>query len=240
MDKFAQARAEEIKYHEDFYASNTLFEPGTWLSKPVKIVMEMLEALDVSGIRVLDLGCGVGRNSIPIAQRIKEYEGTVTCIDLIPKAIELLEENAKAYEVEDCLLAEASDAEFYPIEPDYYNYIIACSCLEHVSSVGAFEGVVTQMIKGTKNGGINTILMSTDIQDYDLATGELTEGLIELNLETHKAYLMLEELYSGWEILMERDIPQKITEQKHGKQIEFRCNWVTFVARKADGIRSNS
>ncbi|MFC5405821.1 class I SAM-dependent methyltransferase, partial [Cohnella soli] len=183
MNNFIQARSEEIKYHESFYTANGLFEPGTWLAKPVKVVLEMLELLNLNRIRVLDLGCGVGRNSIPIAKILKNHNGTITCIDLIPTAIDLLVKNSKKYDVDNQILPEVADAESFSILPNEFDYIVSCSCLEHVSSVEAFRKVVKRMIDGTKEQGINTILMSTEIEEIDIETGKISEGLIELNLK---------------------------------------------------------
>ncbi|RKP57960.1 class I SAM-dependent methyltransferase [Cohnella endophytica] len=236
MNKFIQARTEEIKYHETFYSYNVLFEPGTWLAKPVKIVMDMLELFNHNEIQILDLGCGVGRNSIPIAQKLKNHQGIITCVDLIPTAIEHLIENSKKYDVHNQIIAEIADAELFLIKPNGFDYIIACSCLEHLSSVDAFRIVVNRMIEGTKENGINTILMSTEIEELDIETGEINEGLIELNLKTEETFALLQELYEDWEILFKRYLPQTIDEMKYGKEIEFRSNWITFVARRKGGI----
>ncbi|MBD8499021.1 hypothetical protein [Paenibacillus arenosi] len=84
-------RAAEIEYHEQFYKQAELFEPGTWLSKPVQVVLDYLDKLlknnsledhlqKGAAFRVLDLACGVGRNSIPIAKRIREQDGVVVCV----------------------------------------------------------------------------------------------------------------------------------------------------------------
>ncbi|WP_254450653.1 class I SAM-dependent methyltransferase [Cohnella herbarum] len=176
MNKFIQARTEEIKYHESFYLESTLFEPGTWLARPVKIVLKMLDLLNNPNIRILDLGCGVGRNSIPIAQIVKNLNGMITCVDLIPTAIDLLIENSRKYNVQDQIIAEVADAEEYLITPREFDYIVACSCLEHVSSVEALKMVVNRMITGTKDNGINAILMSTEVKEIDIETQETADG----------------------------------------------------------------
>ncbi|MCM3626492.1 class I SAM-dependent methyltransferase [Paenibacillus glycanilyticus] len=230
--RFIQARTEEIKYHEKFYAENELFAPGTWLARPVKAIMDTFGLLDPHDVRVLDLGSGVGRNSIPIAQAIKAYGGTVTAVDLIPSAVEILQENARKYEVRDNLNAIVADIEEYRISPQSYDYIIACSALEHVSAEEAFRRVVAGMIAGTKPHGINAILINTQSEELDCSTGEVSEGFIELNLATGKAISLLKEIYGDWEIIVERVIPQSIQEIKYGKPIEFRGNWLTFIVRR--------
>jgi 2-polyprenyl-3-methyl-5-hydroxy-6-metoxy-1,4-benzoquinol methylase len=69
MSVFNQARRKEIEYHEKFYAETKLFQQGSWLSRPVQVVLANLSRLEKDNLQILDLGCGVGRNSIPIAQQ---------------------------------------------------------------------------------------------------------------------------------------------------------------------------
>ncbi|NIK68406.1 MULTISPECIES: class I SAM-dependent methyltransferase [unclassified Paenibacillus] len=230
--RFLQARTEEIKYHEKFYAEHELFAPGTWIAKPVQAIMDTYVLLEPHGMRVLDLGCGVGRNAIPIAQAIKAYSGKVTAVDLLPSAVAILQDNAEKYEVKDNLEAIAADIEYFQIPSQFYDYIIACSSLEHVSSVDAFRTVIGRMIEGTRPRGIHAILMSTQTEELDYNTGVVSEGLIELNLSTDDAFFLLRECYNGWEIVLERVIPQAVQEVKYGKSIEYRGNWLTFIVRR--------
>ncbi|AIQ13732.1 class I SAM-dependent methyltransferase [Paenibacillus durus] len=234
MKDLVQARKKEMSYHEQFYRDTALFEPGTWLSKPVEVVLDMLSRLDLNNeVRVLDLGCGVGRNSIPIAQKIQKTGGSVVSMDLLPIAIDKLRTYAEKYKVNESIHTKVADAEFYPITPGHFDYIIACSCLEHVSGIAAFRSVIQRMINGTRNEGIHCILMSTEVMEYQIETGEETEGEIELNLKTEEAVSTLRELYTDWEILIQRAVPQTIHEKKYEKEIEFRSTWLTFAARNA-------
>ena len=88
--------AEELS-HTEMYNSFALFAPGSWLAKPVRTVLELLPLFDgYSSFRALDLGCGVGRNSIPIAQHFQNTPCRVDCVDILPLAIEKLMENGMA------------------------------------------------------------------------------------------------------------------------------------------------
>ncbi|ACT02569.1 class I SAM-dependent methyltransferase [Paenibacillus sp. JDR-2] len=230
--RFHRARTEEMKYHEKFYAEHELFAPGTWIAKPVKAIMDTFALLDPYQMRVLDLGSGVGRNAIPIAQAIKANNGKVTAVDLLPSAVAILQENAEKYDVINHLEAVVADIEHFQIPAESYDYIIACSSLEHVSSADAFRRVVARMIEGTRSRGIHAILMSTQTEELDYSTGVVSEGLIELNLSTDEAFHLLRECYSGWEIVLERVIPQAVQEIKYGKSIEYRGNWLTYIVRR--------
>ena len=182
--------------------------------------------------RVLDLGCGVGRNSIPVAQRIRSANGKVICVDLLPSAIDKLVQYAALYGVSSSIEALAADVEQYEIAEASYHYIIACSCLEHLSSEEAFVCKVKQMQAGTVDQGIHCIMMSTEVKEIDRETGFEEKGLIELNLSTDRAFSILDELYSEWEVLTRRQVQQDIQEVKDGRDVLFRSQWMTFTARK--------
>ncbi|MDO3413409.1 class I SAM-dependent methyltransferase [Saccharibacillus sp. CPCC 101409] len=236
INNFTQAREAEMNYHENFYNETSLFQAGTWLSKPVQVVMDLLEQLNLNQVSVLDLGCGVGRNSIPIAQKVKSHGGSVLGVDLLPTAIDKLSKYIEEYDIQRTLDTEVADAEYYEIEREEHDYIIACSCLEHVSNIEAFKKVILRMIEGTKKEGINCILMSTEVKEYDLEQGKEKDGLVELNVKTDVAISILREQYKEWEILIERCSPQTVREKKQGKDIEFRSQWLTFAARRRSGI----
>lgn len=72
MNRINYIRHEEKKYHDLCYEQYKLFETGSWLYKPVKTVMNLMNYFEGrNNLQVLDLGSGVGRNSIPLAQKIK-------------------------------------------------------------------------------------------------------------------------------------------------------------------------
>ncbi|MBP3964673.1 class I SAM-dependent methyltransferase [Paenibacillus lignilyticus] len=233
MNHFAEAREQETKYHEAFYLETELFAPGTWLAKPVKTVMNLLQELGTNEpIHVLDLGCGVGRNSIPIAEAVQPAGGSVVGVDLLPVAIEKLEQYAAQYGVQSVIRSVVADVEQYEIPPYAYDYIVACSCLEHVSDLAAFQAVVNRMIRGTKDRGINCILINTEAAEYDVELGSQSPGVIELPMKTEETIHLLRALYRDWEIRIVSVIPQSIAEEKNGRAIEFRGNWLTFAAQQ--------
>lgn len=63
-------------------------------------------------------------------------------------------------------------------------------------------------------------------------SGEIQDGRIELNMKSDSVFGALIELYADWEIMLEKQLPQKIRETKYGQEIEFRGTWITFIARR--------
>ncbi|HET6871986.1 MAG TPA: class I SAM-dependent methyltransferase, partial [Sporolactobacillaceae bacterium] len=72
MDRLSYIRQEEKAYHDYCYENYKLFVEGSWLYKPVETVMNYMSWFEEKEeIQVLDLGCGVGRNTIPLAERLE-------------------------------------------------------------------------------------------------------------------------------------------------------------------------
>ena len=129
-------REAEAQSHIQMYRENELFTGSTWLSKPVRTVIELLPLLNSKeNIAVLDLGCGVGRNCIPVAQRFVGKNCKIDCVDILPEAIFILAENAKRYQVEPAIKGIVCPIDDYIIQPGHYDLIIAVSALEHMDSL---------------------------------------------------------------------------------------------------------
>ena len=87
MNRLEQIRKAEAQSHIAAYERLELYAPGSWLSKPVKALEPLLELYENrEGLRVLDLGSGVGRNAIACAKKLPD--SVVECVDILPVAIE--------------------------------------------------------------------------------------------------------------------------------------------------------
>ncbi|OPG98158.1 hypothetical protein B2I21_12550 [Chryseobacterium mucoviscidosis] len=232
--QFEAARKAEAGYHSNFYQNNELFASGTWMSRPMPMVMDMLERLlaHKTELRVLDLGCGVGRHTIPIAQRLGQTNSEVIGVDLLDEAVDGLRKYAKEYQVGHIVQVEKADVEHYAIEPDHFDYIAACSCLEHVSNKQALIEAIERLQVGTCRGGIHCITMSTSVEEMEINTGRTIEPLIELNLPTAEAVALLENAYTDWNILLQEHVTQTIEEEKYDEPTQFRCELLRFAAQK--------
>ncbi|WP_413377358.1 class I SAM-dependent methyltransferase [Paenibacillus taichungensis] len=233
-EQFEAARKAEAGYHFNFYQNNELFASGTWMARPMPMVMDMLERLlaHKTELRVLDLGCGVGRHTIPIAQRLGQTNSEVIGVDLLDEAVDGLRKYAKEYQVDHIVQVEKADVEHYAVKPDHFDYIAACSCLEHVSNKQALVEAIERLQVGTRTGGIHCITMSTSVEEKEINTGREIEPLIELNLPTAEAIALLEKAYANWNILLQEHVTQTIEEEKYDEPTQFRCELLRFAAQK--------
>lgn len=185
-----------------------------------------------NNLQVLDLGSGVGRNSIPIAQQIQNTSGTVTCVDLLDSALTKLKTYSKEHGVFEVIKTEQAAIENYYIVPNTYDYIVAVSSLEHVQSEEDLTNVLHAIKEGTKTGGINCLIINSNIQEIDLHTKEELDALIEINLPTEDMIHLLKSIYKEWkEIKVEiKELVYDIVRDE--KQIQLKTNAITFVVQK--------
>ncbi|MHA2917647.1 class I SAM-dependent methyltransferase [Bacillus cereus] len=233
MNRIEYIRQEEKKYHDLCYEQYKLFETGSWLHKPVKTVIDLMDYFgEKNKLQVLDLGSCVGRNSIPIAQKIKNASGTVTCVDLLNSALTKLQIYSKEHDVFEVIKTEQAAIENYHIRPNTYDYIVAVSSLEHVKSEEDLKNVLHSMKQGTKNGGINCLIINSNIQEIVLKTNEELEALIEINLPTDEMIHLLKSIYKGWkEVKVEiKELAYNIV--RNERHIQLKTNAITFVVQK--------
>ncbi|MGE7921302.1 class I SAM-dependent methyltransferase [Viridibacillus sp. NPDC093762] len=233
MSRIEFIRNEEKKYHDYCYDKYKLFEEGSWLHKPVKTVTDLLHLFDdKENVKVLDLGCGVGRNSIPIAEAIKSKNGKVVCVDLLDSALLKLRKYSKEYKVEEVILAKKADIGNYEIKTNEYDLIVAISSLEHVQSEVALNKIVQQMADGTQNNGVNCIIVNSEVIEIDVETNEKLDALMEVNLSTEDMIKKISSFYTGWDILKSVVKPLEYTIIRNGKSVLLKTNAITYVVRK--------
>jgi 2-polyprenyl-3-methyl-5-hydroxy-6-metoxy-1,4-benzoquinol methylase len=232
-DRIAIIREEEKKYHEACYDRYTLFEEGSWLHKPVKTVMVNLCLLDhKDDLAVLDLGCGVGRNSIPVAETLLSSKGKVVCVDLLESALSKLMSYGKQYGVSDYLVPVTSDIGDYKILQNEFDYIVAVSSLEHVASEAVLTDVLGHMNHGTKHEGINVIIINTNIEEWDIQSGEQLQPYVEIIKSTEEMQTLLDQAFSGWEVLDNHVKNLAFTISRNDRDILLKSDCLTYVVRK--------
>lgn len=233
MNRIDEIRRSEKESHETLYKNNMLFEEGSFLYKPVKTVMDILPLLtDETAVRVLDLGCGVGRNSIPIAQYFADKNCLIDCVDLLDIAIEKLEEYSSQYGVSNSIVKYKSSIEDFEITEGTYNLVIAVSALEHVAAEKDFIDVLDKMKHGIKKNGIICLAVNTEIVETDIKNGELLDAQFEVNMSTVVLKDILFKTFSNFKTLKSTVVPQKYGIKRDKRDILISTQVVTFVVQK--------
>ncbi|ANS74200.1 hypothetical protein AWM70_06065 [Paenibacillus yonginensis] len=233
MDRLQLIRQKEKEYHDEAYKQFELFQPGSWLHKPVQTIMELLVHFkEKDELRVLDLGCGVGRNSIPIAQSLEYKPGEVVAVDLLESAVAKLQSYSRQYGVEDRIRPVLSDISAYPIAERYFDLIFSVSALEHLDSEANWSEVIKRMKQGTKPGGLNAIIMSTSVRETVEDTGDELDPMYELMFSTESLLQKLEGLYAGWEVLKQTVKPYAVQIKRDGRAIKLESDVVTWVVQR--------
>ncbi|MCR4263756.1 MAG: class I SAM-dependent methyltransferase [Candidatus Roizmanbacteria bacterium] len=222
------------EYHQEFFKKAELFKEGTWIAKSEDDLLNLVRTYfsKKQNVQILDLGCGVGRNAIPMAKIIGPNGGKVMCVDVLQIAIEKLKENAEKYGVAEYLQYEVQGVEEFFIKEDSYDLILAFSVLEHgVSSEQAFFKVIENIKNGTKKDGLNYLGITTNLQELDAKTHEELPKDIVYDASYEKAKADLEAAYIGWQILPTDK--SFYTEQyvKNGKMIIWQSDFLTFVVK---------
>lgn len=228
-----QIREQEKIYHDNCYANHELFAPGSWLHKPVSSVLHVLSSLPTTEeSNVLDLGCGVGRNCIPIAQNLAHHNSKVYCVDLLESAVLNLRKYAEQYQVIDKMAIIKSDIGQYEIMPDYFDYIFSVSALEHLASEDDFVRVLKSMVDGTKSNGFNHLLINSDIKETLVASGKELPVMFELNFSSEQLLDKLQSIYRGWKLIDSSKETNQIEIEREGQPVFLQSNVIKWTVQK--------
>lgn len=231
--KLEAIRAAEAASHTEIYTTRQLFQPGSWLSKPVQTVMEILPFYrDATNFRCLDLGCGVGRNCIPIAQTFSGIDCRIDCVDILPVAIEKLLENVEAFQVQDQIHGIVSAIEDYPIRKNSYDLILGVSALEHCKGPEAFLSTLEAIRDGLRSGGTVCLIINSGVREQNAETGQELEPQFEVNFDTGELKEILNGHFAEWRVLKCAAAHQQYTIPRDGISVKLHTDVVTFVARK--------
>lgn len=230
LQKIRQAEKES---HLEVYSTKELYAGGSWLAKPVKTVLELLPLFKgYRDFRALDLGCGVGRNSIALAKAFREIPCQIDCVDILDFAIEKLLENARQHGVADLIRGIVQPIDAYTISPDQYDLILAVSALEHVDSQARFVRKLDEIRDGVRSKGVVCLIVNSNVTERDNITGRTLSPQFEVNLEKHALAELLHQKFAGWEIIKETAVHQKYDVPRETGLAELNTDVVTFAARK--------
>lgn len=242
-ERLARIRDSERKSHTEIYTSEKLYQSNSWLRGPIKTVREIIPLFDgYEELRVLDLGCGVGRNSIYVAAQFREIACSVDCVDLLDIAIEKLLENAEEHKVSSGIKGILASIEEYQIPENTYDFIMAISALEHIDAPESFLQKIVQIRDGVKKNGIVCLIINSGITEMRLDTKEPMEAQFEVNLPTDAIQAFLDKTFLDWEIIKTSVVPQQYDVPRESFVSRINTNVITYVARQSSGhpIRSNT
>ena len=232
-NRLEQIRDSERKSHIEIYTGSELYQEGSWLRKPIKTVLNLMPLFqDYRELHVLDLGCGVGRNCISIAQYYKDIPCTIDCVDILDLAIEKLYANAEKYDVQASIRGTVCPIEKFPIMESHYDLILAISALEHVDSRESFVNKLCEMQTGTQKGGIVCLVINSQVRETDKSTGAQIPAQFEVNLSTEDLQMLLDQTFAGWTVLKSTTQSQQYDIPREQGICGLTTNVVTFVARK--------
>lgn len=226
-------RKAEAKSHAEAYTSHSLFSSGSWLAKPVKTVLGLLPLFEgYTQLAALDLGCGVGRNCIPVAQHFRSVPCRIECVDILELAIAKLKEYARQYAVENCIHGIVSSIDEYAITADSYDLIMAISALEHVASQSVFENKLFEIRNGLRAGGIACFIINSSVTEHDKTTGRKLPPQFEVNLPTTQMQYLLEKTFTGWKVIKHTVVHQKYDIPRENGVADLETDVVTYIIKK--------
>ena len=224
-------RQAEKESHIEIYSTAKLFESGSWLQKPVKTVTDLFEYFkDYKKINVLDLGCGVGRNCIPIAKEFKN-KCHIDCIDILDFAIDELKKNSIKFDVENEINCIVSSIDEFKIKENHYDFIFAVSALEHVDSVESFKDKLVEIRNGTRKNGIVCLIINSEITEINKETGENLIPQFEVNLKTQELLGLLNDMFNEWEVIKSTVRNQRYDIPRQSCISDLSTDVVTFVVK---------
>ncbi len=224
-------RESEKRSHEMLYQTETLYSGSSWLKKPVQTVMEILPCLKGRAfVRVLDLGCGVGRNAIAVAQQLDACR--VDCVDLLETAIVKLRENAVSFGVAEKICGIVSPIEEYMIKENAYDLVLAVSALEHVGNEGTFVQKLREIAEGLTEGGYVCLIVNTRVEERDSTTGEFLPPQFEVNLPTEKMDELLADHFESFAVQKHTVVLQEYEIPRDGGKTRLSTGVLTYVAQK--------
>lgn len=233
MDRdFLEIRQEEAFYHANHYQQFTLDSTNSWLGYPVKNLVDLGLSLSnaTQSCRFLDLGCGVGRNSIPIV-RGTANKLVIDCVDILPDAIHLFSRSVNEMSIEQSFNFFTTDIGNFELRATTYDYIFSVSTLEHLASKTQLSTLLNTIKKATKKKGYVYLIINSDISEFLIEEQQLIPPFLEVNLSSTEINNLLLAIFSGWTVI---DSEIKALAYKIERRIgltEMRTSAITFIAQ---------
>ena len=228
-----QIRENERRSHIEMYTKGTLYQEGTWLSKPIKTITEQFPSFaQYSKLRVLDLGCGVGRNCIAIAEHFRDRDCSIDCVDILEFAIQKLLANAQMRNISHSIHGIVSSLDDFHISQESYDWVLDVSALEHADSEASLHSILAEIRDGIRTNGIVSLVMNSNVREFEKCSGRQVPAQFEVNMDTETLRDLLHEVFIGWQVLKATVAEQEYDIPRDSYISRLHTNVVTFVARK--------
>lgn len=189
--------------------------PCFWGREAGSLISKFVSEYPVKGIRVLDAGCGEGKNAVALA----ELGAEVTAIDCSAAALK----NAQSAFSDARVCWECSDIRTIDLATRSFDIVVAYGLLHCMNSDDEIFSVVRRLQELTAPTGWNIICAFND-REQDLSAHPGFDPC----LIAHSSYLRL---YEGWEITFSSD--EDLYESHPHNNIPHVHSMTRLIARKA-------
>lgn len=237
-----KARQETIAYHEDYYTRHALFDSDSWLARPDQDMMDLAAKnrlywrllSNQVPLQILDLGAGVGRNAVPLAQYLQanEIKAQIDCFDVLDTSIDLLEQNSTRYGVDKYINTRVVDNDYVELEPESYDLILAISVIEHCLGLDKVKRLLNQLAKGVRKNGYCQIEITTDRSLIDLNTKECLPTSVETPMSEVQVQSLLTEAFRDLKIIKMSSFEYHEDLIKDGREVHWSSRQTAFLASR--------
>jgi tellurite methyltransferase len=188
-----------------------------WGSEPSSLIKTLaLELCDFKGLRVLDAGCGEGKNAAFLAQQ----GATVTAVDLSGRAISHAKRDWASLHAIEWVQA---DIRKFDLGVHPFDVVIAYGLYHCLESSAEIAELHSRLNRATRPGGYHAVCcFNSRNQELDAAHPGFHPCLVE-----HGFYCGL---YDRWELLMQSDAD--LTETHPDNNIQHTHSMTRILARK--------
>jgi SAM-dependent methyltransferase len=149
---------------------NKFYTKSDW-GQPRQEILEVVKGLQrtfsTKLIRILDLGCGDGRYSIPFA----ELGATVDCVDFSEEAIQRLNQLAEKKVLTDLLNPRCCNVMEYSIKENFYHFIISSGLFEYLTG-SELTRLISDIQAATIVAGMNAFVYLLQHPEAAIVPGE--------------------------------------------------------------------
>lgn len=153
--------------------------PNLWGAQPVPVVERAAEIFNISDGWVIDLPCGDGRNTLPLAKKIPH----VVAADSSPNALKIASKFLTAHGVNNCVFVE-SDLFNLKFIDHQFDGVFCWDVLGHLRNV---ELAIAELVRVCKPGG--RVIGSV------FALGDSTRGIDMRPLSDAEEYIYADTFY---------------------------------------------